>query len=233
MHASPAPVTPPTATDAPQRKRQIFIVDDHPIFRQGLAKLIRDEVDLDVCGEAANAPQALDGLRKIPADAVVIDVSLPGADGIDLIKHLRAEHPHLPLLVISAHDEKIYALRALRAGAAGYLMKNEGGGSLIPALRKALAGEVWVSPAFGEQIIYKVVHGTQTGGNPLDALSDRELEVLRLIGAGKSTQDIAGLLHLSVKTIESHRPHVKEKLSLETSGDLVRFAREWVGQTSA
>jgi len=195
--------------------------------------MICAEEDLEVCGEAATAPEALDALRRIKADAVVIDISLPGSDGIELLKHLRSEHPHLPLLVISAHDEKVYALRALRAGAAGYLMKNEGEDCLIPALRKALAGEVWVSPAFGEQIIYKVVHGAEAGGNPLDGLSDRELEVLRLIGAGKSTQEIADLLHLSVKTVESHRLHIKEKLALQTSTELVRFAHEWVGQESA
>ena len=195
--------------------------------------MICAEEDLEVCGEAATAPEALDALRRIKADAVVIDISLPGSDGIELLKHLRSEHPHLPLLVISAHDEKVYALRALRAGAAGYLMKNEGEDCLIPALRKALAGEVWVSPAFGEQIIYKVVHGAVAGGNPLDGLSDRELEVLRLIGAGKSTQEIADLLHLSVKTVESHRLHIKEKLALQTSTELVRFAHEWVGQESA
>ena len=195
--------------------------------------MICAEEDLEVCGEAATAPEALDALRRIKADAVVIDISLPGSDGIELLKHLRSEHPHLPLLVISAHDEKVYALRALRAGAAGYLMKNEGEDCLIPALRKALAGEVWVSPAFGEQNIYKVVHGAEAGGNPLDGLSDRELEVLRLIGAGKSTQEIADLLHLSVKTVESHRLHIKEKLALQTSTELVRFAHEWVGQESA
>jgi DNA-binding NarL/FixJ family response regulator len=231
MPIAAAQLTP--VTEAARRKQLIFIVDDHPIFRQGLGRLIQAEEGMGVCGEAGSAAQALDGLRNTSADAAVIDISLPGTDGIELVKHLRAEHPNLPMLVISAHDEKVYALRALRAGASGYLMKTEGGAFLIPALRKVLAGEVWVSPAFGEQIIYKVVHGAQSGGSPLDALSDRELEVLRLIGAGNSTQEMAALLHLSVKTVESHRLHIKEKLALKTSGELVRFAQEWVGQQTA
>jgi DNA-binding NarL/FixJ family response regulator len=218
------------AAEAPPKKKLIFIVDDHPIFRQGLLRLIESEHDLGVCGEAGSAAQALDGLRRTRADAAVIDISLPGTDGIELVKHLRAEHPEMPLLVISAHDEKVYALRALRAGASGYLMKTEGDGYLLPALRKTLAGEVWVSPSFGEQIIYKVVHGAEAETGPLDALSDRELEVLRLVGAGNSTQEMANMLHLSVKTVESHRLHIKEKLALKTSGELVRFAQEWVRQ---
>ena len=216
--------------EAVATKTRIFIVDDHPIFRQGLAKLIREETDLDVCGEAGSAVQALDALRRVEADAAVVDISLPGANGIELVKHLRTEHPRMPILVISAHDERIYALRALRAGAAGYLMKQEGENMLIPALRRVLMGKVWVSPAYGEQLIYKVARGAEEGGSPLDALSDRELEILRLIGEGKSSHQIADSLHLSVKTVESHRLHVKEKLDLKTSPELVRFATEWVSQ---
>jgi DNA-binding NarL/FixJ family response regulator len=218
-------------------KSRIFLVDDHPIFRQGLAKMIGMEEDLEVCGQATSAAQAMDALRRIDATAAVVDISLPGADGIELVKHLHAEHPKLPILVISAHDERVYALRALRAGACGYLMKREGEDLLIPALRGVLAGKVWVSPAFGEQLIYKVARGGVSGdsggaggpgGSPLDALSDRELEVLRLIGEGKSSHEIADGLHLSIKTVESHRLHVKEKLGLKSSTELVRFAAEWV-----
>jgi len=208
-------------------RSRIFIVDDHPIFRQGLAKMINLEPDLEVCGEATSAAQTLDALRRINADAAVVDISLPGADGIELVKHLHAEHPKLPILVISVHDERVYALRALRAGALGYLMKREGEHLLISALRSVLAHKVWVSPAFGEQLIYKVASGAAEGVSPLDSLSDRELEVLRLIGEGKSSREIAEALHLSVKTVESHRLHVKEKLNLGTSSDLVRFAAEW------
>lgn len=217
-----------TASPTPVRNR-VFIVDDHPIFRQGLTKLILSEPDLDVCGEASSATQAISALREIQADIAVVDISLPGTNGIELIKHLRAEHPRLPILIISAHDEQVYALRALRAGAAGYLMKRESDTILIPAIRRVLSGKVWVSPAFGEQLIYRVAH-SQKGDSPLDALSDREMEILRLIGEGKSSHQIAQALNLSIKTIESHRLHVKEKLNLPTSADLVRFAAEWVGQ---
>jgi len=210
--------------------KRIFLVDDHPIFRQGLVRLINDEEDLEVCGEAGTAAQALDALRHTAADAVVVDISLPGADGIELVKHLRTEHPHIPILVISAHDERVYAMRALRAGAFGYLMKQEGHQTLIPALRRILTGKVWVSDSYGEQIIYKVARGAEDGASPLDSLSDRELEVLRHVGEGKSSNQIAEALHLSVKTVETHRLHVKEKLDLQTSAELVRFATEWVAQ---
>ena len=210
--------------------KRIFLVDDHPIFRQGLVRLINDEEDLEVCGEAGTAAQALDALRHTAADAVVVDISLPGADGIELVKHLRTEHPHIPILVISAHDERVYAMRALRAGAFGYLMKQEGHQTLIPALRRILTGKVWVSDSYGEQIIYQVARGAEDGASPLDSLSDRELEVLRHVGEGKSSNQIAEALHLSVKTVETHRLHVKEKLDLQTSAELVRFATEWVAQ---
>jgi len=223
----PASGTPLNGPDLQNAKRRIFIVDDHPIFRQGLAKMIGLEADLEVCGEATSAAQAMDALRRIEADAAVVDISLPGADGIELVKHLHAEHPSLPILVISVHDERVYALRALRAGAFGYLMKREGEHLLIPALRGVLAGKVWVSPVFGEQLIYKVARSADGGTSPLDALSDRELEILRLIGDGKSSHDIAEALHLSIKTVESHRLHVKEKLGLRSSAELVRFAAEW------
>jgi DNA-binding NarL/FixJ family response regulator len=220
------------ADRAVSAKRRIFIVDDHPIFRLGLSKLIGLETDLTVCGEASNTVQALDALRHIEADAVVVDISLPGANGIELVKSLRAEHSRLPILVLSAHDEKLYALRALRAGASGFLMKRESENSFVPALRSVLAGKIWVSPSFGQQLIYKIASGSSEngGGSPLDALTDRELEILHLVGEGKATSQIAESLHLSVKTVECHRLHVKEKLNLETAGELARFAVEWVGQ---
>jgi DNA-binding NarL/FixJ family response regulator len=211
-------------------KRRVFIVDDHPIFRLGLSKLISMENDLDVCGEANNAVQALDALRRTEADVVVVDISLPGANGMELVKSLRAEHPKLPMLVLSAHDEKLYALRALRAGSSGFLMKRESENSFIPALRTVLAGKIWVSASFGQQLIYKIARGSENGASPLDALTDRELEILHLVGEGKATSQIAESLHLSVKTVECHRLHVKEKLNLHTAGDLARFAVEWVSQ---
>jgi DNA-binding NarL/FixJ family response regulator len=211
-------------------KRRVFVVDDHPIFRLGLSKLVGFEQDLAVCGEANNTVQALDALRHTEADVVVVDISLPGANGMELVKSLRAEHPKLPLLVLSAHDENLYALRALRAGASGFLMKRESESSFIPALRAVLAGKIWVSSIFGQQLIYKIARGGENGGSPLDALTDRELEILRLVGEGKASSQIAESLHLSVKTVECHRLHVKEKLNLKTAGELARFAVEWVSQ---
>jgi DNA-binding NarL/FixJ family response regulator len=213
-------------------KRRIFVVEDHPIFRLGLSKLIGLEPDLTLCGEAGNTGHALEALRHVEADVVVVDISLPGANGMELVKSLRAEHPKLPILILSAHDENLYALRALRAGAAGFLMKRESGDSFIPALRAVLAGKIWVSSAFGQQLIYKIASGanSENGASPLDALTDRELEILRLVGEGKATSQIAESLHLSVKTVECHRLHVKEKLNLQTANELVRFAVEWVTQ---
>jgi DNA-binding NarL/FixJ family response regulator len=211
--------------------RRILLVDDHPIFRHGLAQLIRGETGLEVCGEAATAPQALEALRRNGADAVVLDISLQGPNGIELTKQIRAEHPKMRILIVSVHDERHYALRALRAGASGYLMKREGREHFVEALRKVLSGQVYVSPALGEELIFKVTRGQAGGdGSPLDLLSDRELEVLQLIGSGQTSIQISEMLHVSIKTVESHRLHIKEKLGLKTATDLVRFAVEWVAE---
>ena len=228
MHAAPQAVI--DSTTNRRATSRIFLVDDHPIFRHGLARIIESETDMEVCGEAGTAPQALDALRTCKADAVVLDISLQGPNGLELTKQLRAEHPHMRILVLSVHDERMYALRALRAGAGGYLMKKEGREHFVEALRKVLTGQVYVSAAFGEQLIYKVAHGNDGGNSPLDLLSDRELEVLQLIGSGQTSIQIAELLHLSVKTVESHRLHIKEKLGLKSSTELVRFALEWVAE---
>jgi DNA-binding NarL/FixJ family response regulator len=210
---------------------RVFLVEDHPIFRHGLRQLLEAEADLQVCGEAESAPRALSLLREVEADAAVIDISLPGANGIELLKHIKAEHPRLPILVVSAHDEEQYALRALRAGASGYVMKREAADSLLPALRKVLKGEVHVSKSFGEALIFKVAQGgTDNARSPLDALTDRELEVLEMVGNGKGTREIAEALHLSPKTVESHRLHIKEKLGCKSAVEMVRFACDWVAQ---
>jgi DNA-binding NarL/FixJ family response regulator len=211
--------------------KSVFIVDDHPIFRRGLAGLIESEPDLKVCGEASTARGALEALRREHADVVVVDLSLPGSDGLDLMKSLRAEHPSLPFLVVSAYDEKTYALRALRAGASGYLMKRETDTAFLDALRKVLSGGIYVSSSFGDQLIFKVARGGRhQGSSPLDRLTDREMEVLCLVGEEKGSREIAGELRLSVKTIESHRLHIKEKLQLENSTELIRFAMAFVEQ---
>lgn len=211
----------------------VFVVDDHPIFRHGIVQLINTEPDFFVCGEASSAPQALSALRTVDADAAIIDVSLQGANGIELLKQIRAEHPDLPVLMLSMHDEKHYALRALRAGAAGYIMKREDVDTFLAALRRVVAGETVVSPTFGQELIYRVVSSASSqSDSPINVLTDREVEVLQLIGEGRSSREIAGDLNLSVKTVESHRLHMKEKLRLKNAAELVRFATDWVTQQS-
>jgi DNA-binding NarL/FixJ family response regulator len=220
-----------TELETPVQTHRIFLVDDHPIFRHGLASFIAAQPGMEICGQATSLLDALKMLRATKADAAVIDISLPGANGLELIKHLRVEHPSLAILVVSAHDEQIYALRALRAGASGYVMKKEAEAVLLTALQRILSGSVYVSEAFGDQLIYRVAKSEDgASGSPLDVLSDREMEVLQQIGEGKPTTRIAAELNLSVKTVESHRLHIKEKLGLSHSVDLVRFALDFVAQ---
>ncbi len=218
-----------TAREPNGDKRRVLIVDDHPVFRHGMAALINAEPDLAVCGEASNSPLALEAMRTLQPDVALLDVSLPGTNGIELIKLMKAERPKLPLLMLSMHDESLYALRALRAGASGYVMKAEALNQVLNALRKVLKGEVYVSPQFSERLIFKAIHSLDGGmGSPVDQLSDRELEVLQLLGRGFGTREIAGELHLSVKTIETHRAHIKEKLGFKDASEMVRFAIDWV-----
>lgn len=212
-------------------QRRILIVDDHPVFRRGIAAMIGEQGDLTVCGEADNAPSALDAMRRLKPDLALLDISLPGANGIELIKLMLAEQPKLPVLMLSMHDESLYALRALRAGAKGYVMKAEAMTQVIAALRKVLGGEIYVSPRFSERLVFKAIRSLEGGmGSPVDRLSDRELEVLQFLGRGFGTREIANELHLSVKTIETHRAHIKEKLGFKDAGEMVRFAIEWVAQ---
>ena len=219
-------------TEDPIKKKRILVVDDHPVFRHGIASLIGNEPDLTVCGEAANSPSALEAMRRLKPDAALIDISMPGANGIELIKLMKAEQPRLPLLILSIHDESLYALRALRAGASGYVMKAEALDFVLTALRKVLTGEVYVSPRFSERLIFKAVHSLEGGmGSPVDKLSDRELEVLQLLGRGFGTREVASELNLSIKTVETHRAHIKEKLGFKDASEMVRFAIDWVSQS--
>jgi len=213
---------------AAKSKKRILIVDDHPMMRQGLAQLIGEEADLTICGEAEKASQALGSVGKLKPDLVLADISLPDKNGLELIKDMQAIQPGLSVLVISMHDESLYAERVLRAGGRGYIMKQEGGKKLMAAIRQVLGGQIYVS----EKISARILEGfsgrrTSTDGSPVDKLSDRELEVLELIGGGKGTREIAAQLHLSVKTVEVHRAHIKEKLDLKTAPELVRFAVRW------
>lgn len=206
-------------------KRRIFVVDDHPIVRQGLAQLINNESDLVVCGQGEDAYQSLRAIREAGPDLALVDVSLKDSDGIELLKELRASMPQLPVLILSMHDESLYAERALRAGARGYIMKQEAPQTLLSAVRKVLAGEVYVSQKMGATLLQRIVGGKRPGTElPMDRLTDRELEVFRMIGAGQSVKEIADKLFLSVKTVEAHREHIKEKLNLKSSAELLRFA---------
>ena len=206
-------------------KRRVLIVDDHPVFRHGITALINAESDLVVCGEASSSPSALEAMRALQPDVALLDISLPGTNGIELIKLMKAEKPNLPLLMLSMHDESLYALRALRAGALGYVMKAEALTHVLAALRKVLKNEIYVSPEFSQRLIFQAVQSVEGGmGSPVDKLSDRELEVLEMLGRGLGTKGIASELHLSVKTIETHRTALMAKLDLHDVAGLVRYA---------
>jgi DNA-binding NarL/FixJ family response regulator len=219
--------------DLPEAKR-IVIVDDHPLFRKGLEQLIHSEDGFAVCGEANNAPEAMDVIRNLNPDLAIVDLSLPGANGIELIKNIRAEFSKLPILVLSMHDESLYALRALRAGAEGYVMKHEAMTNVIQAIREVFNGRPYLSPAMAAQVITKFAHRQAEGeGDAVERLSDRELEVLELIGKGNDVRQIAKVLHLSPKTVETHRSHIKDKLDLKNSREVARFALQWLSARSA
>lgn len=214
----------------PQKKR-ILIVDDHAMMREGLTHLIEREPDLMVCGEAGDPFAALNLVRSTHPDLVLADLSLPGKNGVELIKDIRAMYPAVAILVLSMHDETIYAERALRAGARGYIMKQEGGQKLMHAIRRVVSGQTYVSDQVSAKIV-DLFSGKQSEVSPVERLTDREFEVFQLIGAGKTTHVIAGELHLSPKTVEVHRARIKEKLHLTTSAELISFAARWM-QTHA
>ncbi|TVR18340.1 MAG: DNA-binding response regulator [Balneolaceae bacterium] len=213
--------------------KRIYIVDDHPLMRKGLAMTIDKEIGYDVCGQAESAEQALAEIVKLNPDAAVVDISLPGMNGIELIKNVLHQKPNLKILVVSRHDEELYAERALRAGAKGYLMKLEAAEILITALRQIINGGIYLSEKIGAKMIMKMTSGNAAkSDNPLDLLSDRELEVFELTGKGLSTREIGEKLHISIKTVESHRANIKDKLQVETANDLMRHAVRWVEGTS-
>jgi DNA-binding NarL/FixJ family response regulator len=207
---------------------RLLIIDDHPMMRTGLAQLIDNEGDLKVAAQADTAGQAIDLVAKQKFDLILCDISLPDKNGLELIKDIRALRPELPILVVSMHDEMIYAERVLRAGGRGYIMKQEGGEKFIRAIRQVLAGQIFVSDKMSSRILEIFSGGNKKSENsPVSRLSDREFEVFQLIGHGKGTRDIAEQLHLSVKTVEVHRANIKEKLNLQTATELVRFAVRW------
>ena len=214
---------------APQVKKfRVLLIDDHPIVRQGLALLIDREADLSVCGEAEGARSAFHAIATLRPDIVLLDISLSGPDGLDVLKEIRMKTGSLPVLILSMHDESIYAERAMRAGANGYIMKQEATEKVLVAIRRILQGGVYLSDRLTNTMLQQFVHGTWAPKtSPLVTLTDRELEVFRLIGEGHGTRQIADELHLSVKTIESYQAHIKEKLSLRNARELVQHAIEW------
>lgn len=216
----------PTKTKA--ATKHVLIVDDHPMMRQGLAQLIDNEPDLKVCAQADTAGQALDAVVGQKFDLVLLDISLPDKNGLELIKDVHSVKPELPILIVSMHDEALYAERVLRAGARGYIMKQEGGQKLMQAIRHVLAGQIYVSEKMSARILEMFSgHRPEGAASPVARLSDREFEVFQLIGQGKGTKDIAQHLNLSVKTVEVHRAKIKEKLNVLTATDLVRYAVRW------
>jgi len=219
---------------AARSRKRILIVDDHPMMRQGLAQLIASEPDLTVCCEADTARQAFDTISRDKPDLALVDISLPDKSGLELIKDLHALYPELFILVVSMHDESLYAERVLRAGGRGYVMKQEGVKKLMEAIRQVLAGQIYVSEKMSARILEIFSGGRRdSSGSPIGRLSDREFEVFQLIGQGKGTREIAGHLHLSVKTVEVHRAHIKEKLDIKGATDLVRFAVRWADVQAA
>ncbi|MBN2536593.1 MAG: response regulator transcription factor [Spirochaetales bacterium] len=210
-------------------KKRLLIVDDHPIVRQGITRLINYEDELMVCGEAGNAKEALEAVEREKPDMVIVDISLKGRSGLELIKDLRMRYQDLPVLVVSMHDESLYAERVLRAGAKGYIMKQEPPEKVLNAIRQVLSGKIFVSEKMREKMLQRYVLGSsQKNVSTVERLSDRELEVFRLIGKGMGTRQIAKELDLSIKTVETYREHIKEKLNLENSSKLLQYAIDWV-----
>lgn len=205
----------------------IFLVEDHPIFRKGLVQLINSENDMEVCGEAEDYLDGLNGIKKMKPDFAIVDISLKSSSGIELVKDIKLHFSDMPVLVLSMHDENIYAERVLKSGARGYLMKEEAPETVITAIRHILSGKIFVSDDISARMLNRMVDGNSYS-DTVDALSDRELEVFKLIGDGKSTRDIASMLNISVKTVENHRAHIKEKLNLSNSIELIQQATLWV-----
>lgn len=227
----------PRVAGPPQRsaKRLVLIVDDHPIVRQGLRLMIDAEPDLEVCGEAQSEREARIAIRELEPDVVIVDISLAQGDGLELVRDVHAHHPNLPMLVLSMHDELIYAERLLAAGASGYIMKHAASDQLLVALRRVLTGDTYLSQTLADSLARMRSGGSTTAGtglDPINRLSNRELQVLSLIGRGQSSREAAEGLGLSVKTVETHRQGLKRKLNLATNAQLLQFAINWYASRS-
>ena len=217
-----------------KRKQRLVLVDDHPIMREGFSQLVNNEPDLQVCGHAASAPSAMDLLDQLNPDLAIVDLSLNGTSGIEFIKNIHARRPQQRMLVLSMHDEALHGERALRAGARGYVMKSEPTAEILNAIREVLRGEVYLSKRLRSLVVERFLNGQNgvSGTSSVERLSDRELEVFQLIGNGRKTRQIATQLHLSVKTVETYRAHIKEKLGLKDGMELVRYAIRWTTNQS-
>ena len=221
----PAPAPAPPASKPPAQSRsRILVIDDHPIVRERLAELINQEPDLMVCGEADDARSAMEAIDKTVPDLALVDISLKDTYGIELVKEIKAQHPQVRTLVLSMHDESLYAERALRAGARGYVTKQEASKKVVGAIRQVLGGGIYVSEKMAGVLLGRVAGDKQGNGSPADRLSDRELEIFQLFGEGLPVREIAKRLHVSTKTVEAHRTHIKEKLNIRTSPELLRYA---------
>lgn len=213
------------AVSAPKTKARILLVDDHPIVREGLSTRLNAEPDLFICALAADAHEAMARVADSSPDLMITDLSLGGRPGLELVKDMASQHPFLPVLVLSIHDETLWAERVLRAGARGYIMKSQATQKVVDAVRRVLAGGIWVSEPINEMLLYRVTgKRTPTAASSLESLSDRELEVYQMIGHGLTVREIATKLYLSPKTVEVHRENIKDKLKLKSAMELIRHA---------
>src|SRR5690349_2965949 len=217
------------ANPVKDNRTQVLLVDDHAVVRYGIAQLINRQSDMVVCGEEEDAAKAMTAIDKLKPDLVIADISLKDSSGLELMRNIKAQFSKLPMLVVSAHDESVYAEVAFRAGALGYLMKQEALEKIIAAIRRVLSGNIYVSEALAAKMLQQQVRGqTDINESPVKGLSDRELEVFQMIGRWKKTKEIASELHLSVKTIEYYREQIKKKLNLKDAGELTQYATAWV-----
>ncbi|MCI0746835.1 MAG: response regulator transcription factor [Verrucomicrobia subdivision 3 bacterium] len=214
-------------------KIRVLLVDDHPVLRRGLAQMINQEPDMMVCGEAEDAGKGFELVGTLNPDVAVVDISLKTGNGIELVKNVKARYPELPVLMLSMHDESLYAERALRAGSRGYIMKEEASEQVLLAIRRVLTGDIFLSERMKSKMINQLANGVRTVVSPLEQLTDRELQVFRLIGEGHSTRQIASELHLSVRTVEAYREYIKSKLNLKNATELVQHAFHWVHHEAA
>jgi DNA-binding NarL/FixJ family response regulator len=206
------------------RPKRILVVDDHPLMREGIAASMRDDPELEVCGEVGSVPEAIEATEKLKPDLVLCDITLAGRSGLELTRSLKELRPDLPVVMLSIHDESVYGLRAVRAGARGYVTKRAGGPAVLAAIKEVLAGGIAFSGNLGQQLLDEVTGRSKGRGSPLAALTDREFEVLHLLGEAKTNREIARLLNLSPKTVETHRVSIRNKLGLKSTPELIRYA---------